>query len=523
MDPRRVDVLPDPLVLDTLQFDDRVFVLEEYPRDWARVRTDDGAIGYTWMSKLFVGAPDPQAHLHLIKPGETALGIAQREYDCGEWGKDGRFFVNVLVAVNQASGDPNERKGIYKAGGRADDAVDSWKDTELLAGYYIWLPGESFARSLAGSVSSGSISYEFVQDLKALTGFVVGVLDGIATTLVDLVMDVVDLVGMIVDLVVDLARKGFTAKLDELREFFENLDVAEIASALWHDFEKRWNAADAWDRWKFRGLVTGMVLAEIALAVLTSGASVALRAAGKAGRLGKLASKLGKLDAVTDFAKKVDKAGDATSAGRTARKALSAKPHTDADIDKVFDDLEAGRIPQDGTPVQGSRKGEAGEVPDVAGGPEPGQRVPRELIAKTRNVLGKTIADAPEPVAEAWQKARRAVLGARGPLTRANYKTLYGEAQRKFWKNVRADDTAAQWFKDNGFSFKTTKSGAPALDIEHTARSRKEFSIELDHKLPKGTGDNWAKALDADNLQFLTGWDNWLLDQIERKLPELAR
>jgi hypothetical protein len=327
MDPREVTMLPDPLVADTLTFNDRVFVLEEYPQDWVKVRTDNGNIGYTYGKKLFVGMPDPQARLHQVESGETALGIAQRTYKCGDWGSDGRFFVNVLVAVNEASGDPAQQKGILKKGGGDADSVESWKDTELLSGYWIWLPSEEFARSLAGTVSSGSVSYEAWQQVEGLVGFAVGVLEGVATTLADLVMGLVDLVSMIIDLVVDVVRNGIAAKVGELREFFDKLDVAEIASALWADFVQRWNAPDAYDRWLFRGLVVGMVLAEIALAVLSGGGTLAVKVAGKAGQLAKLAAKLARLDAVTDFARGVDKAADATEAGRKARAALrTAEP-----------------------------------------------------------------------------------------------------------------------------------------------------------------------------------------------------
>lgn len=327
MDARQVTMLPDPLVVDTLAFNDRVFVLEAYPQDWVKVRTDNGNVGYTYAKKLFIGMPDPRAQLHQIQSGETALGIAQRTYKCGEWGRDGRFFVNVLVAVNAPIGDPSQQRGIFKRDGGDTDAVDSWKDAELLAGYWIWLPSEAFARGLAGSVSSGSISYEAWQAVEGLVGFAVGVLEGVASALVDLVMGIVDLVSMIIDLVVDVARNGIAAKARELRDFFEKLDVAEIASAMWADFEKRWNAPDAYARWHFRGTVVGMVLAEVAMAVLTGGSTLALKIAGKAGQLAKLAAKLLKLEAVADFARGVEKAADATEAGRKARAALrAAKP-----------------------------------------------------------------------------------------------------------------------------------------------------------------------------------------------------
>jgi hypothetical protein len=195
------------------------------------------------------------------------------------------------------------------------------------------------------------------------------------------------------------------------------------------------------------------------------------------------------------------------------------------EVEKAIDALEEGRLPQQGELTSASRRGKPENVPDLAGGAEAGQRVPLELLRKNQNVLGKTIAGAPENVQQAWNAARKDVLAAKGPLTADNYKQLYSEAQRKFWANVRADSGgAAKWFEENGFSFASTQTGAPAVALEYSGRSaRKEFAIELDHMLPKGTGNNWTKALDADNLQFLTGWDNWLLNQIERVAPELAR
>ncbi|MEJ3745004.1 SH3 domain-containing protein [Actinomycetes bacterium KLBMP 9797] len=332
MDPRQVTTLPDPLVVDALTFNDRVFVLERYGSNWAKVRTDRGEIGYAYADKLFIGAPDPQARIHKIKSGETALRIAQDTYNCGEWGRDGRFFVNVLVAVNQSGGDDKAtRRGIFTKQGSDPGAIGSWKDAELRADYWIWLPSEAFARSLAGTVSSGSVSYEGWQLVKGLAGFAVGLFDGIGTSLVSLVTDVIDLAAMIVDLVLDVARKGIAAKVEQLREFFDKLDVVEIASAIWQDFEQRWKAADSYDRWNFRGFVFGMALAEIAMAVLSGGATAVVKIAAKAGKLAKFLAKVLKLDEVWDFVRGVDKAAETTEGGREARKLLRAgEPDADA-------------------------------------------------------------------------------------------------------------------------------------------------------------------------------------------------
>jgi hypothetical protein len=191
------------------------------------------------------------------------------------------------------------------------------------------------------------------------------------------------------------------------------------------------------------------------------------------------------------------------------------------EVEKAVAALEEGRLPQKEELVSGGRRGtKPADVPDIAG-PEAGQRISVELVRKTQNVLGKSIAEAPKAVHEAWEAAAAA---AKAELTATNYSELYKAAQREFWRNVRKDPAAMAWFEKNGFNFTTTKTGAPAVAIPHTGRTaRKELAIELDHMLPKGTGENWRKALDADNLQFLTGWDNWLLNEIERLSPELAR
>jgi hypothetical protein len=189
-----------------------------------------------------------------------------------------------------------------------------------------------------------------------------------------------------------------------------------------------------------------------------------------------------------------------------------------AEVEKAFSALEKGELPQQGELVSAGRTGRPEAVPDIT------KDIPLELLRRTQNVLGKSIAEAPQEVRAAWQAAADAVIRDRGPLTASNYATHYAEAQRRFWNNVRRDDSAVKWFNDNGFDFTRTQTGAPAVSIAYSGgRARKELAIELDHMLPKATGENWRRALDADNLQFLTGWDNWLLNQIERLDSELAR
>jgi hypothetical protein len=101
---------------------------------------------------------------------------------------------------------------------------------------------------------------------------------------------------------------------------------------------------------------------------------------------------------------------------------------------------------------------------------------------------------------------------------------LYNRTRGEFWKNVRGDSSASKFFTDHGFVFQGGERSAPLISaVSDFPGKEREFLLSLDHMAPKATGDNWQRALDADNLQFVSFWDNWLLNQIERKLPELTR
>jgi hypothetical protein len=195
------------------------------------------------------------------------------------------------------------------------------------------------------------------------------------------------------------------------------------------------------------------------------------------------------------------------------------------DVDRAFERLEAGEIDQSGAVVQGSRRGAATRVPDYRG-VAPGQRMTKQLVKKVMKVLGKKISEADESVREAWRQAVEEVVAANpGGATAERYnKILYPKTQRKFWSLVRRDPVAKAWFVERGFWFPEESAGAPLIEAaKDFPGQEKEFSISLDHLSPKAKGANFLHALDADNLQFVTYWDNWLLALIERKLPEFAR
>lgn len=140
--------------LKLLAFNTKVQIIKELGGDWSYISTEEGDTGYVASYLIKKGLPEPGAVLHKIESGESAIGIAERYYgeNANRWGRDLRYYVNVLVHVNGGEGDAT--KGIY-----TPHAGAGWRETQVRSGYYIWVPSPGFANSLQGVVESGSITY----------------------------------------------------------------------------------------------------------------------------------------------------------------------------------------------------------------------------------------------------------------------------------------------------------------------------------------------------------------------------
>ena len=149
-----------------LQFNTRVQIAKEMDGGWYSISTEDGDTGYVAAHLIKKGLPEPSSRLHKVESGESAIGIAEKYYksNAAQWGQDLRYYVNVLVYVNKGIGDPS--KGIYTA-----SAKDGWKEAQVKSGYYIWIPGVEYAKSLQGVVESGSITYGIQQGIENTIGF----------------------------------------------------------------------------------------------------------------------------------------------------------------------------------------------------------------------------------------------------------------------------------------------------------------------------------------------------------------
>lgn len=290
MDPQSLgkdvaEISDNPHCIELLRFNDRVFVLESFPGDWLKVRTDAGNTGYVSRLYVFQNAPDPDARLYQTVTGDTALGIAGRHYPTDQWGKDARFYTNVLVHVNQGGGDAS--RGIYK-----ESAEEGWDKARVRAGTWIWIPSQAFADTLRGVVDSGSLSYEVAGDVvdgvKGVAGFVVGFSSGAFQAVAEILTDLIDLVVMVGKAIWEVIQGTFLAAIEELWEMVKSIDPQQILQGL----IDKWNAPDPYERWVFRGTVIGYalmtVLIEVLVAIFTGGAGNVARMAARFGKLGKV-------------------------------------------------------------------------------------------------------------------------------------------------------------------------------------------------------------------------------------------
>lgn len=141
----------------TLPINTRLNVIKEYTGHWYFVATENGKLGYLDANCIKTNLPEPNAVLHKVESGESAIEIAEKYFKGNnyEWGQDLRYYVNVLVHIND--GIENTKKGIYK-----ENKNDNWDKTKIKSGYYIWIPSLEYAKTLTNQVKSGSLSYELI-------------------------------------------------------------------------------------------------------------------------------------------------------------------------------------------------------------------------------------------------------------------------------------------------------------------------------------------------------------------------
>jgi hypothetical protein len=135
----------------------------------------------------------------------------------------------------------------------------------------------------------------------------------------------------------------------------------------------------------------------------------------------------------------------------------------------------------------------------------------QQALNRARQVIGRRLDTT--PLGPVWERARAKVVGTRSleNATRQEMFDLYGRVRDEFWIQCKADSGAVDYLRDAGFSF-PEKGRAPLIDVTDAPAGLglpraadigvQERRISLDHNLEKALGENYRKAVDADNLTF---------------------
>jgi hypothetical protein len=295
---------------------------------WCHVELEDRRQGWIDSSLVETKLPDPDARLHVIKPRETAQGIARHYYGShsNKWGQDERFFVNVLYYTNQnfPAQINTQEKNIYLLPGRDEE----WEAVRVQSGSRIWIPGADYALGLKGIVSSGSITYEAWQTIKnifvGVAAFIAGLLVGALESVVDVFVGVWDLVKMAWTVIKKIVTGQIISDVRNLWGALSGLNWQIIENAGVSGFKEKWNRG-TWPRWYGIGWLVGYAVVEILMLIFSAGIATAVKWAGKAG---KIAGLLREIPTIAKMVKKAEQlTGPAVDAIRLGSKAFSKAHH----------------------------------------------------------------------------------------------------------------------------------------------------------------------------------------------------
>lgn len=210
-----------------------------------------------------------------------------------------------------------------------------------------------------------------------------------------------------------------------------------------------------------------------------------------------------------------DALGVSVPAGQNPFADLS-EAEIDAALDEMFSpEITGGARPRIGDHAVPTRVRNRLDIQSIV---RIGNETARDALARVRRVIGVRL-DEIDSVGRCWNRARAQVLE-RYTLTSSNYADLYDRTRRIFWSNVRDDAEAAEYFRHAGFEWVGGEGTAPLLRTD-AAVSATEIRVSLDHIAEKAIGDNWTKALDADNLRMEFAMPNTYREIIQARHPEL--
>ncbi len=126
------------------------FLITEQIGTWYKIKLDSGQIGFVAAENISV-APDPKSEFYKIQSGDNAIDIVAKRFNA-KIGMDLRFYVGVLAKLNPRSIKMPEGIDWSK-----DESVMAWKKANPMVGFYIWIPSQAYAKSLAGQVNNGRL------------------------------------------------------------------------------------------------------------------------------------------------------------------------------------------------------------------------------------------------------------------------------------------------------------------------------------------------------------------------------
>jgi len=195
---------------------------------------------------------------------------------------------------------------------------------------------------------------------------------------------------------------------------------------------------------------------------------------------------------------------------------------TQEEIDTMLDDPSSPAVKGRARPRIEDRRvpGEPPRRLDLQDLPRRAGETARQALLRVKRIIGQRL-DRYQAIRDAWNRAARQVLDERGALRQDNYLDHYDAVRRQFWRNVRDDAAARQIFDDAGFEFPGDRTTAPMLRGTSPDIPAEGTRLSLDHILEKAQGNNWQKALDADNLEMTFQDPNSMREIVQMRHPDL--
>lgn len=307
---------PGGQVTDTLAHDIKVMILKEnIAQKWyAVMRADTGQFGYIDSRRLLRNLPDPDSRVVKVKAGDTALGIARAGYPGrfdNAWKADKRYVVNALVWVNEHAkhnfaGAPviEKKDTVISAGGLGDVKLEGkedapWQTVQVKPGY-MWLPGEAYLLAVMEDVikkggGTGSIKADVLRKIEGAyyyiryaLAFIAGVVHGFLKSLWDALAGIAS---MLYDIGKSLITGRLISDVKALAGSIQKLKWDDIKDAIgkWADeWATKLESESPWVAGHAHGYLTGYVMAEAAMLLLSGGALTELKGAMWGSKLGEI-------------------------------------------------------------------------------------------------------------------------------------------------------------------------------------------------------------------------------------------